>query len=80
MLTVSEESVGVRVLEGLVSGQRGRGGEAIAQVVSSRAEDTIGMGHLMESGSGLILSMALLGEIWQIGEVQWAVDDEVLGR
>ena len=35
------------------------------------------MGHLMESSSGLILSVACLRKCWKVAVVDWAVDDNV---
>lgn len=79
-LTIGEQSERVGVVQGLLGIKLHGSFVSISKIVSARSVYTGGVAELMESGGGLVLSVALSGEIGKHLVVEIAVGDDVLGR
>jgi hypothetical protein len=73
--SVGEQRVRVSVVKRLGSSQTGSSAESVAEIVSTRAVDGVGVGLLVEDGGGLVLGVAGLAQTGEVGEEDGAVGD-----
>jgi hypothetical protein len=72
-LTLSEEGIGVSVVQVLTGRKAANKVVSVASVVTGAA-DLAKMGHLVEDGGSLVLSVASTAESGKTTEEKWAVD------
>ena len=76
---VGIERIGVGVQDSTGSGESSGGSISIAVILGAWAVGGRSVGELVESGGGLVLSVAAAGECWKSAVVEVAVGDHVLG-
>ena len=78
--TISIECIGIRIQYSLRARELSAGRITISIILSSRTIRGRSMGHFMQSGGSLILSMAAPRQCWQIAVVQRAINNRIGGR
>lgn len=77
ILTIGIKGISVGVVKSLSGRKPGSRGVAVSQIVGTRVDYAGSVSQLMESGAGLILTVAGFGESTQAGEEKRAVHDVV---
>lgn len=76
-LTICKEGEGISVVESRVHGKLANGVVSVSVVTAERCINTRGVSELVENSGGLVLTVAAVGDRWQVVEA-WAVDNEIL--